>query len=432
MNLSFLKRNISPEVSRILRNTTWLFSDRVLRMGVGFVIGVWMARYLGVQQYGLFNYATAFVYLFTPLITLGLDSVVVRDLVKDASVKNQVLGTTFGLRLVGAVVCTILAIASITLLRPDQPLTIALVAILAGAASFQAFETIDLWFQSQVQSRYTVIAKCSAFFGIAALKVSLILLQAPLVWFAWAVLGEMLLGAIALILIYQRQGHAIQKWRWSSAMVPSLVREGFPLMLSGLTIMLYMKIDQVMLGQMVDDRAVGIYTAATRISEAWYFIPTVIVSSVTPSIYQARERSETDYYRRVGRLLHLLNRIAIAVAIPVTLLSPAIIQLCYGPGYAQSSAVLTVHIWASIFVFMGVATLPCFVVDGLTTLTLRRTLLGAIVNVILNLLLIPHYTVIGAAIATVISQAIASYVSHAFHPRTLKLFLIQTRSLLPL
>ena len=181
---------------------------------------------------------------------------------------------------------------------------------------------------------------------------------------------------------------------------------------------------------MVGDRAVGIYTAATRISEAWYFIPGAILSSVTPSIYQARERSQTEYYQYVGRLLRLMNRIALAVAIPVTVLAPAIIHLCYGEAYLQSSSVLIIHIWAAIFVFMGLVTLPCFIIEGLTKLTLQRTVWGAIINVILNFILIPHYTAVGAAIATVISQAFASYFSHVFHSRTMKLFLLQTRSLL--
>ncbi len=142
------------------------------------------------------------------------------------------------------------------------------------------------------------------------------------------------------------------------------------------------------------------------------------------------EQSKTAYYQYVGRLLRLMNLIAVMVAVPVTALAPNIIQLFYGAEFLQSSSVLVIHIWAAIFVFMGVATLPCFIAEGLTDLTLRRTLLGAVINVVLNLLLIPRYTVVGAAVATVISQAVASYLSHAFHSKTRKLFQLQTRSLL--
>jgi polysaccharide transporter, PST family len=430
LKLALFNRNTSSEWIAILSNTGWLFADRVLRMTVGFIIGVWIARYLGAEQYGLLSYATAFVYLFNPLITLGLDNVVIRDIVDDPETKNELLGTTFRLKLLGGALAFIGVMALIAVVRPNEPLVLGLTAILAAATSLQAFETIDLWFQSQVQSKYTVLAKNFAFFGIAALKIFLLIKQAPLVAFAWASFAEMVIASVALIAIYRFKGHSFTAWQWRFPLAKSLLRESFPLLLSGLTIMIYMKIDQIMLGQMIGDRAVGIYAAATRISEAWYFIPTAIVSSVTPSIYKARKQSEAAYYRYVGRLLRAMNGIAIAVAVPVTILAPSIIQLCYGKDYLSSSSVLVVHIWAAIFVFMGVATLPYFIAEGLTQLTLRRTVLGAIINVVLNFFLIPSYMGVGAAIATVISQAVASYLSHAFHPRTRKLFWIQTRSLL--
>lgn len=430
MKLVLFGRKISPEFKAIASNTGWLFFDRVLRMGVGFILSVWIARYLGVQQYGLFSYATAFVYLFNPLITLGLDSVVVRDIVQDPSKKEETLGATFWLKVLGGCTSLLLAVGSIIVLRPNEPLTIGLVTILAAGGIFQSFETIDVWFQSQVQSKYTVFAKNIAFICIVLLKVKLITMQAPLIAFAWAGFAEMGLGAIALTFVYRFKGYSLKLWRWNFPRAKSLLKESFPLLLSGLTIMIYMKIDQVMLGEMVGDRAVGVYTAATRISEAWYFIPTAIICSVTPSIYKAMEQSKTAYYQYVGRLLRLMNLIAVMVAVPVTALAPNIIQLFYGAEFLQSSSVLVIHIWAAIFVFMGVATLPCFIAEGLTDLTLRRTLLGAVINVVLNLLLIPRYTVVGAAVATVISQAVASYLSHAFHSKTRKLFQLQTRSLL--
>lgn len=430
MKVILFGRKITPNFSPIIRNTSWLLADRVLRMTIGFVLGVWIARYLGVAQYGLFSYATAFVYLFNPLVTLGLDNLMVRDIVQDPAAKDKTLGTVFWLRFMGGWIAFLLAIATIFIFRPNEPLTISLVAILSMAGIFQSMDVVDLWFQSQVQSKYTVFARNTVCLCIALIKVVLIVLHAPLIAFAWSGFAEISLGSIALAGIYQFRGNSLKAWSWNLPVAKTFLREGFPLMLSGLTIMIYMKIDQIMLGGMVGDQAVGIYTAATRISEAWYFIPSAIVSSVTPYIYQAKERSETEYYQYIGQLLRLMNRIAFAVAIPVTFLAPAIIHLCYGEGYLQSSSALIVHIWSAVFVFMGVVTLPCFIVDGLTQLSLRRTILGAAINILLNLLLIRHYTVVGAAVATVISQAVASYFSLAFHPKTRKLFKVQTRSLL--
>ncbi|MEO1187108.1 MAG: flippase, partial [Cyanobacteria bacterium J06636_27] len=278
---------------KILSNTGWLFGDRILRMGAGLLVGVWVARYLGSERYGLFNYAFAFISLFTPIFTLGLDDVVIRQLVKESSDKQKILGTTFGLKLIGGIVSVLFAVGCIVLLGEKNTLTIWLVAILAMTGVFRTADTIDLWFQSQVQSKYTVVAKNIGYLSSTLLKIGLILNEAPLIAFAWATLAEIVIGAIGLICIYQVKGFSkIWNWNWSLTTAKNLLRESFPLIFSGFAILIFMKIDQIMLGQMKGDSEVGIYSAAVRVSELWYFIPTAIVSSVAPSIYAAKEKSE--------------------------------------------------------------------------------------------------------------------------------------------
>ena len=427
-SLLSLVRKFGSEKSAI-QNIAWLFFDRILRMGVGLFVGVWVARYLGVQQFGIFNYATAFVALFNPLTTLGLDALVIRSIVREPQLKDEILGTTFWLKLCGAIVCLLLTVGSIFVLRQDDQLTVGLVAILATAGILHAFDTIDFWFQSQVQSKYTVVARNTAFIIIALVKVVLIKMQAPLVAFAWATLGEVALGTAGLIIAYRFKGYSIL-WRWSLSLAKTLLTESWPLILSGLTIMIYMKIDQIMLG-LVGDEAVGLYSAATRISEVWYFIPTAISSSVAPSIYAAKQVSEELYYQRIKKLIRLLVIISLVVAVPMSFLSTTIITLLFGNGYAAAGSILGIHIWAAVFVFMGVASSSWFIAEGLTQLAFRRTLMGAVVNVILNWLLIPAYAGVGAAVATVISQAIASFLSHATHAKTRKIFKVQIKCFLP-
>ncbi|ABA20668.1 Polysaccharide biosynthesis protein [Trichormus variabilis ATCC 29413] len=414
----------------VIQNIAWLFIDRILRMGFGLVVGVWIARYLGVQQFGLFNYATAFVALFNPLTTLGLDNLVIRSIVREPEARYQILGTAFLLKLAGGIGCVLLTVSSIFVLRQNDQLTIGIVAILATAGIFSAFDTIDIWFQSQVQSKYTVVAKNTAFIIIVLLKVTLIKMQAPLLAFAWAGLAEIGLGAAGLILVYKAKGYSLWLWRWNLPLAKTFLKESWPLMLSGLSIMIYMKIDQIMLGEMVDASAVGLYSAATRISEVWYFIPMAIASSVTPSIFAAKEVSEELYYQRIKKLLRGLVLISIVIALPISFMSETIVTLLFGNGYTAAGAVLAIHVWASLFVFMGVATSSWFVAEGLTHLSLRRTLIGAITNILLNLLLIPHYAGVGAAIATVISYVIAAFLANLFHSKSHKIFWLQFQSIL--
>ncbi|MGV0107906.1 Membrane protein involved in the export of O-antigen and teichoic acid [Nostoc sp. DSM 114160] len=434
--LSRLKiKNLSQFKSRsglraIIANTGWLFADRILRMGASLVVGVWVARYLGVQQYGLFNYALAFVALFSPIFTLGLDDVVVRHLVRQSSNKEEILGTTFWLKFLGGIASVLLAVSTMFFLGEHETLKIWLVVILGTAGVFRASDTIELWFQSQVQSKYTVIAKNTAFLLNTVIKIALILTKAPLLAFALVTLAEFVMSAIALLIVYQIKGSSLWLWRWSIAAAKTLLKESLPLIFSGFAIMIFMRIDQVMLGQMIGDSEVGVYSAAVRISEIWYFIPGAIVSSVAPAIYAAKEKSESLYYQRIGQLLSLMTCISLAIALPMSFLSDNIIMVMFGSGYADAGAILAVHIWTSFFVFMGLATSPWFIAEGLNHVSLGKTLFGAILNIILNLLLIPKYAGLGAAIATIISQAAAAFICNAFDSRTQKLFKIQVRSLI--
>ncbi|MBD2343486.1 flippase [Anabaena subtropica] len=416
----------------VIQNIAWLFIDRILRMGFGLVVGVWIARYLGVQQFGLFNYATAFVALFNPLTTLGLDNLVIRSIVREPEARDQILGTTFLLKLAGGIGCVLLAFSSIFVLRQNDQLTIGLVSILAMAGIFHAFDTIDIWFQSQVQSKYTVVAKNTAFIVMALLKIALIKIQAPLLAFAWAGLAEIGLGAAGLILVYKVKGYSLELWCWSLPLAKTLLKESWPLILSSLSIMIYMRIDQIMLGEMVGSSAVGLYSSAARISEVWYFIPMTISSSIAPSIFAAKEVNEELYYQRIKKLVGVLALISIVITIPISLFSENIITILFGQDYAEAGSILTIHVWASLFIFMGVGISTWFVAEGLTNFALRRSLIGVAANVLLNLLLIPKYGGIGAAIATVVSYAVASVFANATHKITRKIFIIQIESLLDL
>jgi len=193
--------------------------------------------------------------------------------------------------------------------------------------------------------------------------------------------------------------------------------------------MLYMKIDQVMLYEMCSDRDVGIYSAAARISELWYFIPGIIVTSVFPSIVKSRTISSLQYYDRIQKLFRFMALLAYCIVIPVSLCSNLIVGLFYSNSYIESGPILCVHVLATIFVFLGVAQEPWSISEGYFMLSLRRTFVGAVCNILLNLILIPSFKGMGAAVATLISQAVASYLMNFFDKRTRNIFYRQTYAL---
>ena len=397
-------------------------------MGVGLFLTVWIARYLGPENYGLLNYAISFAGLFSAFAYLGLRGIVVQDVIHHPQRADVTLGTSFALRLLAAVPIYAAILVAYAALRPADHYGLSVVAIVAASVLIQAFEIIDHWFQAHVQSRYAVWAKSAAFVVVSLLRIVLIGLHAPLQAFAWVLLLEGALGALGSVYFYHRTGNRMAQWRYDWGRAKELLAKSWPLVFEGMMIVIYMTIDQVMLGIMVNDAAVGIYNAATRVSGVWYFIPAAIVESVTPALLRSKQSSESLYYSRLGRLFSLLVLISVSVAAPLALCSTTIIRSLFGSSYAAAGPILAIHIWTAPFVFLGLAQNPWSINEGLTVLSFQRAAIGAAGNVVLNLLLIPRFGGLGAATATVVSFALAAFFSNAIDKRTRRIFFLQLRA----
>lgn len=417
-----------PCLLKILGNIGWLSLDKALRMGVGLIVGVWVARYLGPEQFGLLNFASAFTGLFGAIATLGLSGIVVRDIVRDPAGKEETLGTAAVLQLFGGLIAYGLILVTIFWLRPDDTLAKAIVAILGSMMLFKASEVAVYWFESQVLSKYTVWVQNGVFLVFAAIKVVLILRNAPLIAFARAAMAEALVVAVLMLVMLGLRGPKLRQLKITLARAKGLLADSWPLILSAIAVTIYMKIDQIMLGQMIGDEAVGIYSAAVRVSEVWYFIPMVIVASVFPAILEAKKCSEAKYYARLQSLFDLMSLISMPVAIAMTFLSPFVIDLLFGAAYSEAGFVLAIHIWASIFVFLGVANSKWFLAENLQKLIFFRTLLNGLINVALNYLLIPEYGAVGAAIALVVAQSAGTFIYDHFRADTRRLFYMKVSS----
>jgi O-antigen/teichoic acid export membrane protein len=251
--------------------------------------------------------------------------------------------------------------------------------------------------------------KNAAFFVVSALKVAAILMNLPLLVLGALETVENILGAIGLIAAYSVEGHSAGTWkfRWTTARV--LLSDSWPLILSSVGIVTYMKIDQVLLGGMIDSATVGIYAAAVRMVEVWYFIPSAITISVFPTIVRARTNDPALYERRLQQLYDLIALVSLGLAFVVTILSRIIMLWMYGPEYIPGASVLTIYVWSGVATFLGVASSQYLMAENLAQLSMYRTLLGMIANIALNLILIPAYGMIGSAIATLFSYFLATF-----------------------
>ncbi len=414
----------------IFANTGWLFFDRIFRMGMGVIVGIQVARFLGPSDFGSYNYALAFITLFLSLITLGLDSIVVRDVSRNSRLANDILGSALILRIVSSIITVILINLFIYLSDFNTIEIKVLISIFSIMMLFQVFDTIDLWFQTQLLSKLTVISKGIAFLFSTILKIVFLLLDMKVYWFALTNTLEVLIGAIILIVNYKLSGNNIFSWTPSFSTMKRLLKESWPLIFSGFAIALYMKIDQVMLGIYKGSYEVGIYSAATRLSEVWYFIPTAIVASVAPKIAQLKNGDFNSYNTSVQKLFDVVVLLGFLIAIPMTVLSKYLILFLYGNEYAEAGGILAIQIWAAIFIFLGVAKNPWIINEGLAKVSLYSTLTGALINIIGNMLLIPKFGAYGSTYMTIFSQFIAAFLFFGIPKKTRPVFIMMLRSVL--
>jgi O-antigen/teichoic acid export membrane protein len=414
---------------KYLSNTSWLFAEKIFRIAIGLFITVWLARYLGPEQFGIFNYALSFVAIFGVLSSLGLDKLVTKELLSHPQDSHEIMGTSFTLRFIGAILLLPLAAFSISIVRPDNDLIFIMVIIISLAFFFTSFEVIKYWFESHVQAKYSAIINAIVVFTSSTIKGVLIILEAPLVAFAWVVLIESILLATGLIIIYIKKSNKISDWKVSFAKVKYLLKEAWPLILAGTLYILYTRVDQIMLGNMIDDEEVGIYAAAVRISEGWMFIPAIIATSLFPAMLNARKNNYSLYLQRTQHLLNLMALLGVIAGVGIIFVASPFINLIFGESYSESSLVLTIHIWGGVFMAMSAISYRYFIAEGLQKSSFYRGLIGFFVNIVLNYFLIPLYGAMGAAIATVISQAMALYLFNFSNKKTRPMFYMQTEAL---
>jgi O-antigen/teichoic acid export membrane protein len=405
-------------LQKAFSNAGWLFADRSVRMGVGLVVGVWVGRYLGPLQFGEFNYAVAFAALFGPIATLGLDTIVIRELAKRPERKNELLGSAFILKLCGGVAAFSGAVACTWSMKRGDSLTIWLVGLAAGGFLFQPLNVIDFYFQSNVRSKYSVFASNGAFIIMTLVRVVLLITSAPLIYFACAALGEIMFTSAFYLVAYRANDNDIRSWRCNRATAFDLLSNSWPLIFASVALMVQARIDQVMLGDMVGTREVGQYAAAMRLIEVFGFVPTIIVSTISPHVARAKAVSEAVYHRRLLEAYRTMTITFLLVAVPIFFLGERMVLLLYGSEYRGAAVLLSFFAIRLFFANFGVAKTLFLTNESLFVYSLITAIIGAIVNIVGNYFLIPRFHSVGAILASIVSFSTTTFVMDIFYART--------------
>lgn len=410
--ISSLKNLINNSgFKRYFRNTSWMFAEKLFKLVVGFGVGILVIRYLGPEKFGVLSYAQAFVGIFGAIATLGIDSVAVREFLRNEGKSGVLLGTTLAIRLFGAfvlIVCLGLLVPQIS----SDCLTQKMILIIASASFFQSFIVIDLFFQSQVLGRLSAIANLVGFFLSSLFKLALINFKASVEAFAFALIFESLaVGAVLVYFLLKKTKLRLHSLSLNWCLARSILKDSWPIVFSGMVISIYMKIDQIMIKEMLNSEILGQYAAAVRLSEAWYLIPGVVTASFFPAIMNAKKVSLDLYMSRLQKLYDLHFLIALLIGVPVIFFSEEVCYFLFGKGFELSGKILQIHMFGGFLVFMGVVRWTWMVAENLQFFDFFIHLTGAVSNVFFNWIFIKEFGVVGAAYGTLAAYTFSLFFS---------------------
>ncbi len=394
---------------RYFANTGWMFLGQMMSLILSFFIGVWLARYLGPENYGTISYVVAFAGLFSFIASLGVDGILNRELVAHPEKKDELMGTAFRLKLIGGFLAFFVTVVAAFIFESSW-LIRSLISLYSLVFIMQAVSVISIFFQANVLSKNNVRAVFIATLISSILKVILILSGKGIIWLALIYFLDSVWQGLGYLLAYKRHKLRIIDWKYNKELAKRIISSSWFLMLSSASVYIYMKIDQVMIGRFLGETAVGLYAAAIRLVEVWYFIPVIICSSIFPAIVNAKKTDNNVYKKRLKALYLLMTVAALIIAFPVSILSPWLINLFFGLDFSSSAPVLQIYIWSSIGFFLGWAINQYLLSENKTKTIMFYNLFSMILNIGLNLVLIPRLGLMGAAWSTLISYSMGPVV----------------------
>ena len=423
------KLHLSPTKEKVVRNVVWAVTGKVVTLLGGLLVGIFVARYLGPQQYGLMSYVLSYVALFQVLASFGMDQIEIREESKTPEEKDKIIGTAFGLKLFFAVVTIGLIVLTAWLFEAD-PFTKWMIILYSTSMIMNSFGVIRNYFTSLVWNEYIVKTEISRTLIGAAIKVGLLLLHAPLVWFIAATLFDTMLIAGGYLVSYRSKIDSIRKWQFDKETAKYLIKQSFPLLLSGAAVVVYTKIDQVMLGNMLEKESVGYYSVAGKFAEICLFIPTIMSQTFTPILVKAYSANEEEYAQKAQLFTNLMVWGTIILCICICALAHPLVKYTFGIQYLYSIPILQIMVFKVVGYAQAQASGAMIVVENKHKYVVIRNIIGCIMCVVLNCLLIPIYGVTGAAISSVLTAICTGYLSHLIIPQYKVILVMQTRAFL--
>ena len=401
----------SFKIKKIFGNSMWQISEKIITMLLSVIVTSFIARYLGTEQYGLVNYIISVVSLFTTFSTLGMEKITINDIVENRNSKEKIIGTSFIIRLIGGIVLILISQITLYILTDGDTVSQILGIIMGICMLFKAFEVIEYYLQSQMNLKITSIIRFITAIVVTITKILVVYFDFGVIGFICTYFIDAAVAGILFFIWYKKNNK--EKWKPSKEYAKSLLSRCWYVAIGGLLVTIYMRIDQVMLGSMLENKTQnGIYSAAVRIAEMWYFVPTAVITAIQPIILKSKTNgNEDEYNKNMQRLYDIVSIISITCGIIISLFGGLVVDILYGVEYKGAYEVLSISVWAGLFALLGTARSIWLVAEEKQKYTLVFTIMGGATNIILNSIFIPKMGAIGAAIATLIAQFVANVIA---------------------
>ena len=344
-------RNISK--NKVVKNAGWIIGGRLVNKLLAFLVGILTARYLGPSNYGLINYAAAYISFFASICTLGINSIIVKNFVDHPDEEGKTIGTTLLLRAVSSLLSALMIVGIVGIVDRDEPLTVVVVALCSVGLIFQIFDTLNYWFQARLQSKYSALASLASYAAVSVYKIVLLVLGKSVEWFALASALDYTVLAVVLAAAYFKNGG--QRFTASWAKAKELLSSSTSFIISGLMVSIYACTDKLMLKQMLGEASVGYYSLASAISVSWAFVLSAIIDSLYPEIVQSFNTNRIYYERKNRQLYAIVFYTSLFMSAAICLLARPFIEILYGASYLPAVQPLRIVVWYTAFSYLGVA-----------------------------------------------------------------------------
>lgn len=421
--------NVSETKLKVFRNLYWAVVGKVVTLLGSLLVGIMVARYLGPEQYGLMNYVISYVALFQVLASFGLDNIEIREESKANDKKDIIIGTAFTLKCIFALVAMVVVMITALLFETDA-FTKAMICMYSFSMLLNSFGVIRNHFTTLVWNEYVVKTEISRTIIGALIKVLLLLLHAPLFWFIAATLFDVLLVASGYCVAYSKKIGKISLWRFDKAWAIYMIKQSFPLLLSGAAVIIYQRIDQVMIGNMIDKASVGQFSVAGKFVEILIFIPTIMSQTITPILVRIREKSQEEYERKAQLFMNVTVWMCLLMAIFVSAFSFWLIRYTFGSDYLLAVPVLQIMAFKAVGVALASTSGQLMVIEEIQKNVVFRNIIGSVACVSLNLIFIPWWGIVGSAWVAVLSAFISGWIAHFFIPSYKQIFKNQISAIL--